>query len=364
MKVAIIHDWLTGMGGAEKVIIELHKMYPDAPIYTSVVDYERLDPIFKKMDIRTTFIQKLPYSKKKYNRYLPLFPLAFEALDLHEYDLIISSTTSIGVKGVLRDSTSVHVCYCNTPPRYAWDFYHEYLSKSRKIPKLFIPILMHYLRQYDQSSSNRVDHFIANSSIVKERINKIYRRDAEVIFPPVDTDRFTISKEDEGFYLVVSRLVQYKRIDLAIHACNLLKQRLIIIGDGEEMYKLKGISGSTIEFLGFQTDNVVIENMQKCKAFIFPGYEDFGITPVEVQACGKPVIAYDMGGSRDTIINNKTGVLFNEQTVNSLINAIQKLDEIDFDSKEIRKHAEKFNTKHFRNNFRNYIERILGENSK
>lgn len=355
MKVAIVHDWLTAMGGAEKVVLELYKIFPDAPVYTSVVNFDKIDPKFKEMDIRTTFIQKLPFSKKKYNRYLPLFPLAFEALDLREFDIIISSTASIGVKGVLRDSSSIHICYCHTPPRYAWDFYHEYLSYAGKLQQKLIPFLMHYLRQYDQSSSGRVDYFIANSSIVKERIKKIYRREAEVIFPPVDIERFQLSNESEEYYLVVSRLVPYKKVDLVVQACNQLKRKLIVIGDGEEIQKLEQMAGTTIEFLGYQSDKIVEEYMKKCKAFLFPGYEDFGIAPVEAQACGKPVIAFGKGGALDTVIHKKTGILFEEQSVESLIKAIETFENHSFNPNEIRENAEKFSDQNFKNSIKEII---------
>lgn len=357
MKIAIVHDWLTGMGGAEKVIIELHQMFPDAPIYTSVVNYDNLEPIFREMDIRTTFIQKLPFSKKKYNRYLPLFPLAFEALDLQEYDVILSSTTSIGAKGVLRSSSSVHICYCNTPPRYAWDFYHEYLASAGKLQRLFIPFLMHYLRMYDQQSAARVDYFIANSTNVSDRIKKIYNRESTVIHPPVNTDYYQLSATTEDFYFIVSRLVSYKRIDLAIEACNQLNKKLVIIGNGEELTRLKELAGPTVTLLGYQTDEVIRGYMQRCKAFIFPGYEDFGITPVEAMACGKPVIAFGKGGALDTVLPDKTGILFEQQTVQSLVEAIFRLENSTFDTLEIRTHAELFNRENFKNKVEAYIEK-------
>lgn len=356
MKVAIVHDWLIGMGGAENVIIDLHSMFPDAPIYTSVVNYEKLSPIFKEMDIRPTFIQKLPFSKKKYNRYLPLFPLAFEALDLSEYDLIISSTASVGAKGILTSSTSIHICYCHTPPRYSWDFYHEYLHTAGKTQQKMIPPLMHYLRMYDQLSAKRVDYFIGNSTIVKKRIEKIYRRDAAVIFPPVNVHKFPFSTVSEEFYLVVSRLVPYKRVDLAVEACTKLNKKLVIIGTGDELEKIKLKAGPTIEFLGFQSDEAVADYMSRCKAFLFPGYEDFGIAPVEAQACGKPVIAYGMGGALDTVIDSKTGIHFNEQTVQSLMQAINKFETIQFDANAIHEHAQHFSVENFKTNISNFIQ--------
>lgn len=356
MKVAIIHDWLTGMGGAEKIIIEFHKMFPEAPIFTSVVNYEKLDPVFKEMDIRTTFIQKLPFSKKKYNRYLPLFPLAFEALNLQEFDLIISSTTSIGVKGVLRDSSSIHICYCNTPPRYAWDFYHEYLMSAGKLQRKLIPLLMHYLRMYDQLSSNRVDYFIANSTNVSERIMKVYNKDSTIIHPPVDVEYYQLSTECEDYYFIVSRLVSYKRIDIAIEACNQLHKRLVVVGDGEELEKLKKVAGPTVTLLGYQSDEVVLKYMQRCKAFIFPGYEDFGIAPVEAQACGKPVIAYGKGGALDTVKHKKTGILFDEQSIESLVKAIINFEQLSFNPKEIREHAELFSYQNFNKQIKSFLK--------
>ena len=359
MKVAIVHDWLTGMGGAEKVVIELHKIFPNAPIYTSVVNYKKIDPIFKEMDIRTTFIQKLPFSKKKYNRYLPLFPIAFESLDLSEYDLILSSTTSIGAKGVLRNSSSIHICYCNTPPRYTWDFYHEYLASAGRMQRIAIPILMHYLRTYDQLSSSRVDYYIANSTNVKERISKIYNKSSTVIHPPVDVEYYqpeTVTDDTNDYYIIVSRLVSYKRVDLAIEACNKLNKNLIVIGHGEEFEKLKQLSGPTITLLGYQTDEQIKTYMQKSKAFLFPGFEDFGIAPVEAQACGKPVIAYGKGGALDTVLHEKTGVLFNDHTVDALCEAIQKFETMKFSSQEIRQHAENFSQKNFSQKILGFIE--------
>lgn len=358
MKVAIVHDWLTNMGGAEKVIIDLHHLFPNAPIYTSVVNFQKLDPIFSTMDIRTTFLQKLPMSKSKYNRYLPLFPLAFESLNLTEYDLILSSSSSIGVKGVLRDSNSTHICYCHTPPRYAWDFYQEYLQSVGLVQRSLIRPLMHYLRLYDQLSANRVDFFIANSSIVAKRINKIYRRDAEIIHPPVDIKAFkNENKAEEDFYLVVSRLVPYKRIDLAIQACTKLRKRLIIIGDGEERYNLQNIAGPTIEFLGYNSNDVIKDYMSRCKAFLFPGYEDFGITPVEAQAAGKPVIGFGKGGILDSVIHKHTGILFNEQSVESLISGIEEFENSYFDFERIVNHSQKFDTEVFRNKMMEYINK-------
>lgn len=363
MKVAIVHDWLTNMGGAEKVVIALHELFPDAPIYTSVANLKKLDPLFSKMNIKTTFIQKLPFSKSKYNRYLPLFPVAFESLDLRGYDVIITSSSSIGAKGILRDSTSIHICYCHTPPRYAWDFYQEYLYSVGSFQRLFIRPLMHYLRMYDQLSANRVDFFIANSSNVAERIKKIYQKNSKIIYPPVETAKFSVSHKSEDFYLVVSRLVQYKRIDIAIRACNELNKKLVIIGKGEEMESLKQIAGPNIQFLGYQPDSVVKDYMERCKAFLFPGYEDFGITPVEAQACGKPTIAYGKGGALDYVINMETGILFDEQSVDSMISAIRKLENHCFDPMLISRHVQKYDKMVFGSKLSSFIYESIQSHS-
>ncbi len=354
MKVAIIHDWLTIYGGAESIIRILHDMFPDAPIYTTVYSKENMPADFRKMDIRTSFIQKLPFAKKKYTTYLPFMPRAFESFDLSEYDLVISSNTSCS-KGVLTGANTLHICYCNTPMRYGWDFYHEYRNTKGAVGRLIVSGLMHKIRMWDRLSADRVDTFIANSYNVARRIKKHYRRESTVIYPPVRTSMFQMSKKDEGFYLVVSRLVPYKRIDLVAEAFTRMELPLVIIGDGSEYKDIAEKAGSTVQMLGRVNDGIVLDYMSKCKAFLFPGEEDFGITPIEAEACGKPVIAYGKGGALETVVEDETGVFFYEQTVESVISTIRRFETMEFEPEKIRKHAEKFSEERFREELRDYI---------
>lgn len=354
MKVAIIHDWLTVYGGAESIIRILHDMFPDAPIYTTVYNRENMPDDFKQMDIRTSFIQKFPFAKKKYNMYLPFMPRAFEQFDLSEYDLVISSNTSCS-KGVLTGANTLHICYCNTPMRYGWDFYHEYKNGKGTVARWLIGHMMHKIRMWDRLSADRVDTFIANSYNVARRIKKHYRRDSAIIYPPVRTSMFQKSKKNEGFYLVVSRLVPYKRIDLVAEAFSRMGLPLVIIGDGSEYKKVAERAASNVKMLGRVNDSVVLDYMSKCKAFLFPGEEDFGITPIEAEACGKPVIAYGRGGALETVVADETGVFFKKQTVEDVIATVRRFESMTFDADKIRKHAEKFSEERFRDELRDFI---------
>lgn len=356
MKVAIIHDWLTIYGGAESIIRILHDMYPDAPIYTTVYNRDNMPDDFKKMDIRTSFIQKLPFAKKKYTAYLPLMPRAFESFDLSEYDLVISSNTSCS-KGVLTGANTLHICYCNTPMRYGWDFYHEYRNTKGRLGRMIVSSLMHKIRMWDRLSADRVDTFIANSYNVARRIQKHYKRESAIIYPPVRTGMFRMSKKEEGFYLVVSRLVPYKRIDLVAEAFTRMGLPLVIIGDGSEYKNVAEKAGKNVRMLGRLDDKAVMDYMSRCKAFLFPGEEDFGITPIEAQACGKPVIAYGKGGALETVVADKTGVFFYEQSVESVISTVRKFETMQFEPAAIRNHAEKFSEERFRMELKGFIER-------
>ncbi|RKD32282.1 glycosyltransferase family 4 protein [Thermohalobacter berrensis] len=356
MKVAIVHDWLTNMGGAERIILILHELFPKAPIYTLVYNSKNMPDDFRNMDIRTSFLQKIPFSKKKYQNLLPLMPIAVEQFDLSEYDLVISSSTCCA-KGVLTRANTLHISYCNTPMRYGWDFYHEYIKDKNIISKSLIAGLMNHIRMWDKVSSDRVDYFIANSNNVKKRIQKHYRRDAQVIYPPVNTDFYTPSNKDEEYYLIVSRLVSYKRIDLAIEVFNDLGLPLVIIGDGPELARYKKIAKNNITFLGRLSDEEVREYYRRCKAFIFPGEEDFGITPVEAQACGRPVIAYGKGGALETVVNEKTGLFFHNQSVDSLKKVVTDFQKgnYNFDKKTIRNHALRFSINRFKKDIMEFI---------
>lgn len=356
MKVAIVHDWLTNMGGAERIIRILHELFPDAPIYTLVYNKKNMPEDFKKMDIRTSFIQKMPLGIKKYQSYLPLMPIAVEQFDLREYDIVISSSTACA-KGVVTRSDTMHICYCNTPMRYAWDMYHNYIEGKNKLTKGIIAILMNYIRLWDKVSADRVDYYIGNSSYVASRIKKHYRRESEVIYPPVNTDYYTPKGQVRDYYLVVSRLVPYKRVDLVVDAFNSLGLPLKVIGSGSELDKLKSIAKSNIEFLGRLSDEKVREYYRACKAFIFPGEEDFGITPVEVQACGRPVVAYGKGGALETVVQGETGIFFYNQNTGNLIEAVKKFennaDEFCIDN--IRKNALTFSEDTFKEKIKNFV---------
>lgn len=356
MKVAIVHDWLTVYGGAESIIRILHDMFPDAPIYTTVYNKENMPADFRKMDIRTSYIQRFPFAKKKYTNYLPFMPRAVEQFDLSEYDLVISSNTCCS-KGVLTGADTLHICYCNTPMRYGWDFYHEYRETKGALAKVFIGSMMKKIRMWDRLSADRVDTFIANSNNVARRIKKHYRRESTVIYPPVRTELFQKSRIDDGFYLVVSRLVPYKRIDLVVEAFAKMGQQLVVIGAGSEYQNISALATYNIKLLGRVEDDKVLDYMKRCKAFLFPGEEDFGITPIEAQACGKPVIAYGRGGALETVIDEKTGVFFYKQTVNDVINAIRRFETMRFDANVIREHAEQFCEERFRTELKEFIDK-------
>lgn len=347
MKVAIVHDWLAVYGGAESIIRILHEMFPEAPIYTTVYNAENMPDDFKEMDIRPSFIQKLPFGKKKYTSYLPLMPYAFEQFDMTEYDLVISSNTCCS-KGIITGPDTLHICYCNTPMRYAWEFYHEYVGKKSKLAKFFIGWMMKGIRQWDRLSADRVDVFIANSKNVARRIRKHYRRDSHVIYPPVRTSMFQKSETDGGYYLAVSRLVPYKRVDLVVEAFTELGLPLKVIGAGSEFDYIASKAGPNVEMLGRLDDEAVLNYMQNCKAFLFPGEEDFGITPIEAEACGKPVIAFGKGGALETVVKDKTGVFFYEQTKEAVIDAVKRFEAMIFDPEEICQHAQSFSEERFK----------------
>lgn len=356
MKVAIVHDWLTNMGGAEQCVINLHKCFPNAPIYTTFYDPDNMDPIFKEMNIITSSLQKKKGKKYNHKKYLPFMPKAFEEFNLNDYDVVISSC-SCCAKGVITGPHTLHISYCYTPMRYAWEMRDEYTEGMSKFKTKLVRYFMNYMRLWDYQAAQRVDEFIAISTEVKQRIKKHYGRSSKIIFPPVRTETFLPSNEEKDYYFIVSRLVKYKRFDLAIKACNKLHKKLIIIGDGPERKDLEKIADkSYITFLGKQPDSAVKKYLSACKALIFPGEEDFGIVPVEAMATGKPVIAYGKGGALDTVVDKKTGILFKEQTVDSLVEAIKECETTTFDKKEIREQAMKFSEEEFRKKIIEFIK--------
>ncbi len=363
MKVALVHDYLNQMGGAERVVLAFHQLFPEAPLYTSIYDPQRVDPAFQQMDIRTSFMQKLPLVTKHHQPYLPFYPFAMESLDLRGYDLVLSSSSAFG-KGVITGPETLHICYCHTPMRWCWN-YREYVEREHlgKLARSVLPFLITSLRIWDQTSAMRVDHFIANSPVVAERIQKYYRRDAAVIPPPVEVSRFLFDPDTplEDYFLIVSRLIPYKRIDLAIEACNRLQLPLAIIGGGRDLERLKHIAGPTIRFLGRLSDEEVVYHYARCRALLFPGEEDFGITPLEAQASGRPVIAYGAGGALASVIDGVTGVFFREQTVESLATVLSLFDEHSYDPETIRNHALEFDLPRFHRRIFQFIEAKLSE---
>ncbi len=363
-KTAIIHDWFCNMGGGDKVAEAFLDVVGESPIYTCCYLEKSLTSRLKKADIRTSFLQKrLKQKKDNHQSFLPLMPIAFESFNLNSFDIVISSS-SCCAKGVITNPNTIHICYCHTPMRYAWEYFYEYTEHMGNIKKFMVGILMNYMRIWDVISANRVDYFVANSKNVANRIRKHYRREALVIYPPVNINYFVPGKEDGDFYLCVSRLVKYKRIDLAIKACNKLKRPLVVIGQGAEAGYLKGIAGATVTVLERQSDEVILQYYQKCKAFIFPGEEDFGMTPVEAQACGRPVIAYARGGALETVIDGETGVLFEHQTEESLIKSIQRFESLKFSKERCIQNAGQFSEDLFIEKMRDFIINVVEDRKK
>lgn len=365
MKVAIIHDWLTGMRGGERCLEVFCELFPAADIYTLLYIKGKLSPVIEKMKIHSSFIQRLPFAKTKYRHYLPLFPYAVESFDLNEYDLVISSSHCIAL-GALTNPASCHICYCYTPMRYVWDMYSCYFGPSRikGFKRMLIDFNINWLRIWDVTASFRVDYFASISNHVARRIFKYYRREAQVIYPPVNTEFFKPVDEDEDFYLVVSALAPYKKIDIAIEAFNELGYPLMLIGDGQEEKKLKKMAKKNIKFLGWQPDNTLKNYYARCKAFIFPQEEDFGITPLEAQSAGRPVIAFGKGGALETVIEDETGVFFTEQTTKGLIDAVKRFERMSFNKEKIRANALRFNNGRFREEIRNFINERLAHHSQ
>jgi glycosyltransferase involved in cell wall biosynthesis len=347
MQVALVHDWLNQMGGAERMLLALTSMFPDAPIFTSIYDPARVDPAFRSLDIRTSFMQRLPMVTRRHQPYLPFYPLAFEQFDLSAYDLVISDSSAFA-KGVITRPDALHICYCHTPMRFAWSF-ESYVARERVggLSRLALAPIMNWLRLWDVTTAARVDYFIANSPAVAARIAKFYRRESIYIPPPVDTSRFSVSRTRGDYFLIISRLIPYKRIDLAVEAFTKLGAELRIVGSGRDEKRLRAMAGKNIKFLGRLSDQEAREQLAGCRAFIFPGEEDFGIAPVEAQAAGKPVIAYGAGGALATVLPGQTGVLFQQQTPQALANAVTSFRDDWFNPDTIRRYAEEFNTARF-----------------
>lgn len=359
MKVALVHDYFTQTGGAERVVEVLHRMYPDAPIYTTVSFPDRLWPGLRDADIRTSWMQRIPGVKTGYRAFFPLYPNAIESLDLQAYDLVISSSSAYAKSAVVR-SDAVHVCYCHTPMRFAWS-YDAYVDREGfgRLVRGVLPPLIRRVRDWDARTADRVTQFVANSSAVRDRIRNCYGRDAEVVFPPVGVERYALSPDIDDYYLIVARFVPYKRLDLAVEAFNRMGRRLRIIGGGPGQKALEAMAGPTIEFTGRLSDQEVADAFARCRGLVFPGEEDFGIAPLEANASGRPVVAYAAGGALDTVVDGVTGVHFHEQTVDALCRAVERCEATTWDPRAIRAHADGFAEARFRERFEAVVERAL-----
>ncbi len=355
-KVALVHDWLTGRRGGEKVLEVFAEIYPDAPIFTLFHFPGSQVPDIEQKRIVSSFVQKLPFLKKRYRLYLPLFPLAVELFDLQEFDVIISSSHCVA-KGAIPKPDALHICYVHSPMRYAWNQYSSYFSPEMLgfFSKRIIPPIIHRLRIWDESSSHRVDHFVANAKAVADRIHKYYRRKADVIHPPVDTEFFKPGEVEENYFLIVSALVPYKRIDMAIETFNRTGQPLKIIGQGPEYHRLKRQAQSNIEFLGSVSPESLLQAYQRSRGLIMPGEEDFGINSLESQACGIPVIAFGRGGAKETVLHGETGFLYDEPGVEGLRVALDKFKAMNFNKITVRANALKFSRDSFKKEISSYF---------
>ena len=360
MKVAIVHYWLVGMRGGEKVVEALCNMYPDADIFTHVYDPAAISATIKAHQIKTSFISRLPFAVAKYKSYLPLMPMALEQLDLRGYDLVISSESG-PAKGVIPPSASTHICYCHSPMRYVWNMFHDYRERTSFINRLVMPPLAHYIRNWDAISANRVHEFVANSATVARRIETYYRRRATVVYPPVDTQAFSSVPAHEigDYHLMVGEQVRYKRPELAVEAFNRLQKPLVVIGGGEMLRELRSLAGPTVKILGPQPFPVLKHHYARCQALIFPGEEDFGIVPVEAMASGRPVIAYARGGATETVQDGVTGTFFHEQTVDGLIDAVERSQRIAYDPERIARRASEFGLDRFTREMTRFIDATM-----
>jgi glycosyltransferase involved in cell wall biosynthesis len=356
MKTVLIHDWLVSLGGAEKVLDAIFSIYPSS-IYTLVNrEGSFKGSSFADAKIITSFIQKLPFVIRNHRNYLPFFSTAIESFDLSDFDVILSSSHAVA-KGVKVREGQLHICYCHTPMRYAWDLQDEYMSHLSGLKERLAKWTLSNLRKWDVGNLDTVHYFVANSQYIAERIKRIDVREAQVIYPPVQTELFEFQQDKEDFYLTMSRLVPYKRIDLIVEAFSKMpSKRLVVIGDGPEMERIKKLAGKNVELLGFQPDDVLRQYLSRARGFIFAAEEDFGIAPVEAQAAGTPVIAYGKGGVLETVIENQTGIFFKEQTVSSLIEAVDQFEKMKFDPQRIRLNAERFNETRFKKEFKQFVE--------
>ena len=359
MNVALIHDHLAQDGGAEKVLKAFSELFPKATIFTLLYKEKQVDKYFKKHKIETSIIQKMPGGVSHYKWYMPFMPMAVEFFDLRNYDLVISDVSAFA-KGVITDAETPHICYCHTPTRYLWDYTHQYINelKYNKYLKKIISLILNYIRIWDRSAADRVDYYIANSKTVRKRIKKYYRRDSEVIYPPVDVERFSVNAPLGDYYLIGGRLAPYKRVDIAIEAFKDLGLKLKIYGDGVDLSRLKKMAAgaSNIEFLGRVKDEELPVLYASCLAFLYPQEEDFGITAVEAMAVGRPVIAYARGGTRETVVAGVSGEFFHEQSSQAIVRALSSFNPKKYHSQQIKKIANKYSIDRFKKEILEFIK--------
>ncbi len=360
VRVALVASWLTQYGGAERVLEVLHGMFPQSPVYTSIYRPQAMPAAYRAWDIRTSFMQRLPLVTTRHQLFLPLYPLAFERMTLRAYDLVISDTSAFA-HGVHTPPGTPHVCYCLTPARFLWD-YEAYVQREQigRLARAVLPLVIRWLRAWDRAAAQRVTHFVAISRLVAQRIKHCYGRDSAIIYPPLNTQAFAPAHSHDGYFLIVSRLVPYKRIDLAVQAFTRLGLPLRIIGDGRDRASLERMAGPTVRFLGRLPDEAVKEQLARCRAFVFPGEEDFGLAPLEAMASGRPVIAFAGGGALETVVDGVTGTFFGEPTVEALAATVESFDDTRFDPVAIRRHAEGYDQAVFTEKLRSFVKQKTG----
>ncbi|MGB7264113.1 MAG: glycosyltransferase [Terracidiphilus sp.] len=358
-RIALFQDYLAQYGGAERVTEALHQTLPNADLHTTLFVPEKMSPYLQKVEAKTTWMQYLPAKSKLYRQYFLLYPFAVESARLDNYDLVVSSCCGYA-KGIKRGKNAVHVCYCHNPMRWVWRF-QEYMAKEQfdSATKLILRIMVEGLRKWEMKAAQRPDYFIANSHIVARRLKAAFGIDATVIEPPIQTSRFRISGSVEDYYLILSRLVPYKRIDIAVEACTRTARRLIVVGDGPDRERLKSLAGPHVSFLGRQSDEAVSRIASRCRALIFPGEEDFGMAPLEINAAGRPVIAYGAGGATETVIERVNGTLFREQTSEGLIDALEQFENYTWDPQTIRRIALRYDIRVFQERFLEFLAKVV-----
>lgn len=359
-RVALVASWLNQYGGAERVLEVLHGMFPAAPVYTSIYAPQAMPAAYRSWDIRASFMQRLPFVMRRHQLFLPLYPWAFESMAVDGYDVVVSNTSAFA-HGIKTGSGTPHICYCLTPARFLWD-YDGYVRREQLggAARAILPTVIERLRRWDYAAAQRVTHFVAISQLVAERIKKFYGRESSVIYPPLNSDSYMPSSGHDDYFLIVSRLVPYKRIDLAVQACSRLGAPLVVIGDGRDRAALERMAGPTVRFLGRLPDAEVKEHLRRCKAFIFPGEEDFGLAPLEAMASGRPVIAYAAGGALETVVDGKTGAFFYESTVDALLSVIRSFRAERYEAVAVRRHAEGFDRSVFSARLRAFVKQNCG----